>query len=1099
VSAREAGAGIRDAKARAVRVFISSTFVDMQDEREELVKRVFPTLRLRELCESRGVSWGEVDLRWGITDEQTAEGRVLPICLEEIRSCRPYFIGILGERYGWVLERIDASLIEQEPWLAEHVEKSITELEIIHGVLADPEMAEQAFFYFRDPRYAVRGPELQERPSAAEIEQFGPREAELRARVRRQRLAALKKRIRASGLPVRDDYPDPEALGELVRRDLTAVVDRLFPAGSEPTPLGRERALHDAFARSRAGLWIGRGEDLERLDEHVAAAGEPMVLTGESGVGKSALLANWALRFEDRRERRVVADKSMMPGTSAESFTPDTFLVTHFIAASPASADWAAMLRRLIAELAGFYEFEIKVPDDPPGLREAFADALRQAATRGRVVLLIDALDQLEDHDGAPDLVWIPAIVPANIRLILSSLTGRPLAEITRRGWSNYQLAPLTEVEREQLIVEYLGQYRKSLPTSTRRQIAGSSRAANPLFLRVLLEELRLYGEHHTLEQRLRELLAAPDIPRLYQLVLARWEQDYERHRPGLVGDAMTLLWAARRGLSEPELLDLVGDSEGPLPPAIWSPLALAAKQTLTNCGGLNGFAHAYARTAVQERYMPGESQRQRAHERLADYFGKLEAQTPRKLEELPWQLAQAARWRQLHDLLAETDFMSALAQSVPFELRGYWAQVEAASPYRLVEAYASVIEHPARYKKHELAVIVQLFIDTGYWPDALRIARHLEQLARDDSDELLLGLSLDLQAVIADHQGDLKRALELSKETEGLVRRAGDPLAIAQVLNNQAVTLKRLGDLGGALELHREAEQICRQHSDLSGLAASLTNQALIARRRGDNAGALQLHREAERVYREAGDTAGLARSLANQALLLSDTRDNAAALASLTEAEQLYRELADPAGIGRCIGNRALILQRQGDIDEAIALHEQEEAIWRELGDAGGLASALGNRAVMLVAHLPRDDKAALAVLNEAEEMWRRVGDPDGIAKMTGLRAELLREMGDSEGAVAAREDEVQLYRQLGQPLQLINSLCRDATMREKRGEFARAYELFREAERVAREHNNPAWLREPLVGRTAPRTGGGDQGSGPRRSAEDLPRGRADRPRA
>ena len=71
---------------RAVRVFISSTFADMQDEREELVKRVFPALR--ELCESRGVSWGEVDLRWGITDEQAAEGRVLPICLEEIQNCR---------------------------------------------------------------------------------------------------------------------------------------------------------------------------------------------------------------------------------------------------------------------------------------------------------------------------------------------------------------------------------------------------------------------------------------------------------------------------------------------------------------------------------------------------------------------------------------------------------------------------------------------------------------------------------------------------------------------------------------------------------------------------------------------------------------------------------------------------------------------------------------------------------------------------------------------------------------------------------------------------------------------------------------------------
>ena len=64
---------------RSIRVFISSTFRDMQAEREELVKRVFP--QLRKLCEERGVGWTEVDLRWGVTEEQAQRGEVLPICL----------------------------------------------------------------------------------------------------------------------------------------------------------------------------------------------------------------------------------------------------------------------------------------------------------------------------------------------------------------------------------------------------------------------------------------------------------------------------------------------------------------------------------------------------------------------------------------------------------------------------------------------------------------------------------------------------------------------------------------------------------------------------------------------------------------------------------------------------------------------------------------------------------------------------------------------------------------------------------------------------------------------------------------------------------
>jgi preprotein translocase subunit SecA/nephrocystin-3 len=85
--------------SRSVRVFISSTFKDMQAERETLIKKVFS--QLRKMCEARAVSWTEVDLRWGNTSEVASEGKVLPLCLAEIKRCCPYFIGLLGERYGW--------------------------------------------------------------------------------------------------------------------------------------------------------------------------------------------------------------------------------------------------------------------------------------------------------------------------------------------------------------------------------------------------------------------------------------------------------------------------------------------------------------------------------------------------------------------------------------------------------------------------------------------------------------------------------------------------------------------------------------------------------------------------------------------------------------------------------------------------------------------------------------------------------------------------------------------------------------------------------------------------------------------------------------
>ena len=81
---------------KTVRVFISSTFRDMQSERDWLVRFVFPKLR-QELLQRR-IHLVDVDLRWGVTSDQDA----FELCMDEIDRCHPRFICILGGRYGWV-------------------------------------------------------------------------------------------------------------------------------------------------------------------------------------------------------------------------------------------------------------------------------------------------------------------------------------------------------------------------------------------------------------------------------------------------------------------------------------------------------------------------------------------------------------------------------------------------------------------------------------------------------------------------------------------------------------------------------------------------------------------------------------------------------------------------------------------------------------------------------------------------------------------------------------------------------------------------------------------------------------------------------------
>ena len=82
---------------RVVRIFLSSTFRDFGEERDLLVRQLFPTLRAR--LQSRFVDLIDVDLRWGITAEEAERGDVLPICLSEIDRARPFFIGFLEEYY----------------------------------------------------------------------------------------------------------------------------------------------------------------------------------------------------------------------------------------------------------------------------------------------------------------------------------------------------------------------------------------------------------------------------------------------------------------------------------------------------------------------------------------------------------------------------------------------------------------------------------------------------------------------------------------------------------------------------------------------------------------------------------------------------------------------------------------------------------------------------------------------------------------------------------------------------------------------------------------------------------------------------------------
>ena len=155
---------------RRVRVFISSTFMDMHGERDLLNRFVFPELarRCRKIC----VDILAIDLRWGLPhfgdqhDSQLAAVRQVRACIDEIDRCN-FFIGFLGERYGWKpqLESISESSSFEAKSLAQkigHVYKpgmSITELEMNYAALGSSPASkrDRVFFFLRDPTQLEKG------------------------------------------------------------------------------------------------------------------------------------------------------------------------------------------------------------------------------------------------------------------------------------------------------------------------------------------------------------------------------------------------------------------------------------------------------------------------------------------------------------------------------------------------------------------------------------------------------------------------------------------------------------------------------------------------------------------------------------------------------------------------------------------------------------------------------------------------------------------------------------------------------------------------------------------------------------------------------
>ena len=890
--------------SRTVRIFLSSTFRDFALERDLLVRKIFPELRRK--CRERQVTLVDVDLRWGITEQEAQQGKVLPICLAEIDRARPYFIGFLGERYGWVPQetQYDLSLLVEQPWLEEHRGgKSVTELEILHGVLNNPKMAGRAFFYFRDPEWSTRQGGVDASEGAAE----------------KGRLEALKGRIRRSGFPVVEDYPDPEALAERVREDLWRLIDETYPADAVPDALTRERTMHEAYGATRQRLYLGGEEYFKALDQAMRAEKfSPLLITGQSGGGKSALLANWVTRW--RAEH------------------PETAVILHHLGCGADAAEPVRLATRLMQEIARLTGEEFKPESDPEKQLEQLPQWLALgsvwAEREGRYLLLVlDGLDKVSDRK---ELRWFPSFLPSGVKLVASCLEGEILQ--AAKGclkWRELEVKPFSQTDQMRFIGEYLGRYRKSLTAQQTRTLQGHPLSGNPLFLLTVLEELRVFGVHEELDQRLDTLLSPPlsksegevlTVDDVFEHVLARIEEDLGKE---VVQAAVEAIWASRGGLLREELLGVAQ-----LTPAAWASLENALDEGLYESSGRISFGHDYLRKAVEDRYDLTGERKLNVHRRLANHFAGLPVDA-RVAEELPWQWEQAGDQEKLKACLTDRAVFVALNERDEYELLGYWVRMEADinAEYQVAWKEWKLRGNQRTSVANSLAGFLLI---AGYYSKfSVRLfkicLKHLEsKFGSRDPDTLSclnnIGNILHKRGEDDAAEAFFRRALDESKEF--LEQEHPDALIL---LNNLGVLLKLNGDSVGATEVYERA---------LLGYEKSLgyehVNTLMCVNNLGNLFYQIGEYDRARDFYNRALE--GYQKILGNGHPSTLMCMNNFAGLLfskyKLDQAEDLYRRALEgfekSLGSGhpftlRCISNLAVVMSEKGDFATAEMLYRK------------------------------------------------------------------------------------------------------------------------------------------------------------------------------
>ena len=567
---------------RQLRLFISSTFVDMDAERNALT-RIFP--QISEMCRQHGVEFVPLDLRWGITEDEAKEGRVIETCLREIDNSRPFFIGIIGNRYGWVPEKKDLgnfsdTIQERYPWInkALDLRMSITEMEMQHAVLMRKDnKGMNAAFYLRSPSMSVDA-SFKEIPGSAGERKLN----ELKSVVRNQK-----------DFPARD-YNSVDELAQMVLQDVESFLYRVFPKQKlesyEQMAVSQERLLNERsdslFSLVRYQIDINKWvENKEKRD---------LLITGRVGVGKSYLMAEIVSQLRKKGEKLVYIDiseqekltdafeyvcgellfqmgvksrKQNEKESNIGCFFSFIWMFIKFLFIGLTLPFRAAFGKQGAAE----QHLKNKVSEITQSYASnTFVDAvkrLRKALRKHPEMRLYVVLDNLDDLTGDDLSIFTLFDDTDQIRIVASASldSNTQLYLQNRKTTEVLQVKNLNVNQATNYMNRFLAKYGKSLDARGEQcgKLLKMGVAGNPLLLSHVLELMVRFGSYEELDNYINELSTIKNETELYILMLRHILKQFESSSQfDLIKDIVAAFAVVKGGLSESEIKKIFNPKE---------------------------------------------------------------------------------------------------------------------------------------------------------------------------------------------------------------------------------------------------------------------------------------------------------------------------------------------------------------------------------------------------------------------------------------------------------------------------------------------------------------------------------------------------------